>query len=349
MTSKVAAALLCCLPVSALSAWTASLMEPDARNDPLGQAIRQADIRTSEMGGFQLRAKYRLLSQPKFEATYLLNWTPRGYWREQVLGAGLGEIRIGTPDGFVWHDSTADGRAAEVFRAMRILDSESDAWPKRGMPLERIPGRAKDGLMMTCLRAHNDKVRVICFHPTTGALLWESFSDSITREYDEYIPWGSKNFPKRYRSYQAKALVAEIEVEELASQQDVAPTLFEKQADMKASRWCRKIQLPRELRTKLPATPSLAVTSGHEYLTIEAIVDTDGRLGKPVFRSSSALVTSYGSAITEEWRFEPASCDGRPIESGIRIEVAITCRPPSTGPHLDCESRANWVYQPQHQ
>lgn len=345
MTCKCLVPILGSLPLIALWLLPVSAKEPKMRDEFLERVIAQADIRTSESGAFRLRAKYRSLSPPKFEATYLLIWTPQGHWREQVLAAGLDEVRIGTPDGNVWHSPDVDGRAAEVFSAMRILDSESDAWPQRGMLLEQAPGREQEGLRMNCMRARKDKARVLCVHSMSGALLWESFSGSITRQYTDYTLWASKNFPRKYRSYAAGALVAEIEVEELARQDDLLPALFEKRGGMKASKWCRRTQPPRELRTALPPTPSIAVTSGSESLTIEATIGTDGRLSNPVFHSSSALVGSYGRAIAEEWRFEPATCDGQPIESVIKINASISCRHPSTRPHLDCESHASWEYK----
>jgi hypothetical protein len=67
--------------------------------------------------------------------------------------------------------------------------------------------------------------------------------------------------------------------------------------------------------------PQLTRPDRNGTLTVEAIIDKDGRVTRlrPVY-GSLAFLPSVSSAV-REWRYEPTYLDSKPVETMARIEV----------------------------
>lgn len=84
-----------------------------------------------------------------------------------------------------------------------------------------------------------------------------------------------------------------------------------------------KFTPPRLLKAELPPVPPPTVVGGGEVL-IEATVDRDGRLNRPIIVRSTPPYTQMVLDAMATWRFEPARVAGPDsIETAVDVPVSI--------------------------
>jgi protein TonB len=84
------------------------------------------------------------------------------------------------------------------------------------------------------------------------------------------------------------------------------------------------LEIPKEIKSPLPKFPQARRKRGVEVtIELEAIVDEQGRLQRPIIVESAGEITMVYSALEtlRKWRFEPAKRDGRPIRVLSRLKV----------------------------
>lgn len=80
------------------------------------------------------------------------------------------------------------------------------------------------------------------------------------------------------------------------------------------------VEPPRLLRSPQPDAPAIGPQRG--YVCFAATIDTEGRVSDPtIIRSSSAEFARAAARKLANWRFEPATRDGAPVE--IRYPITI--------------------------
>lgn len=83
-------------------------------------------------------------------------------------------------------------------------------------------------------------------------------------------------------------------------------------------------QPPRPLERMRPAYPALAREHGEEGTVLLGVrIGTDGRVREVrLLRSSGSLVLdAAASRAAEQWRFQPAQSEGRPVEAWLNVPV----------------------------
>ncbi len=80
---------------------------------------------------------------------------------------------------------------------------------------------------------------------------------------------------------------------------------------------CPAILPPKPLATPLPAFPK----AGRANLKIRFVIGTDGRLHKlAVVNSAGRAADSKAVNALRQWRYQPAMCDGIPMEAEGTVE-----------------------------
>jgi len=80
---------------------------------------------------------------------------------------------------------------------------------------------------------------------------------------------------------------------------------------------CPAVRPPRPLATPVPALPK----SGRGNLKISFVIGTDGHLHKmAVVNSAGRAADSKAFNALRQWRYEPATCNGVPMEAEGTVE-----------------------------
>ena len=83
---------------------------------------------------------------------------------------------------------------------------------------------------------------------------------------------------------------------------------------------CPAVHPPKPLATPLPALPR----SGRGNLKISFVIGTDGRLHKmAVVNSAGRVADSKAFDVLRQWRYEPATCNGVPMEAEGTVEFPV--------------------------
>lgn len=83
---------------------------------------------------------------------------------------------------------------------------------------------------------------------------------------------------------------------------------------------CPAVHPPKPLATPLPALPR----SGRGNLKISFVIGTDGRLHKmAVVNSAGRAADSKAFTVLRQWRYEPATCNGVPMEAEGTVEFPV--------------------------
>jgi len=83
---------------------------------------------------------------------------------------------------------------------------------------------------------------------------------------------------------------------------------------------CPAVHPPKPLATPLPALPK----SGRGTLKISFVIGTDGRLHKmAVVNSAGRAADSKAFNALRQWRYEPATCNGIPMEAEGTVEFPV--------------------------
>jgi TonB family protein len=80
---------------------------------------------------------------------------------------------------------------------------------------------------------------------------------------------------------------------------------------------CPAVLPPKPLATPLPAPPK----AGRRNLKIRFVIGVDGRLHKlAVINSAGRAADSRAFNALRQWRYEPATCNGVPMEAEGTVE-----------------------------
>jgi TonB family protein len=82
-----------------------------------------------------------------------------------------------------------------------------------------------------------------------------------------------------------------------------------------------KVEAPRPVVTPDPQRPN---NSPPGVVVISCVIGTDGRVHDPkLARSLNREADASALAAIEKWEFKPATCDGSPFATKMKVEVAV--------------------------
>jgi TonB family protein len=160
--------------------------------------------------------------------------------------------------------------------------------------------------------------REICVDASTGALVRD-----VPFEDKEFVPIGTKLFP-RFLSYtQEGKIVAQAEVTELSATDPLPPSAFAVPAGAASQPSCLNPAMGRLMNRVNPEYPDSARRAhvqGTVY--IYAVIGTDGSLHNlRIVSGVSSDLNEASLAAVRQWRYEPYTCQNTPVEVESVIEV----------------------------
>jgi TonB family protein len=323
----------CAILVAVVALW----LQPVAASDDSGKQqeaikkIEQAVAKTNifDLPSFQMKANVEVQNQGK--GSYQLLWNGPEQWREEIRLSGYSEVQIGGK-GTVWIQRSTDFLPLRIYDLHAALGFGSGVAGSGSGPtgslvqssltqkdkIKKIHERKKHGEMESCVEYEDEVKRLseICVNESTGTLVrGSSYVNSSYVGNDLQLVGGGKLYPRFLGFVENGTTVAKATVTEFTTSGQFPPNSFVPPAGVSPQAGCMNPTPFRLIKRVTPQYPKSARERRIQGLVaIDVWIGLDGipRIGKVVEHVSPELEQSSASAI-QEWRYEPATCNGSPI------------------------------------
>lgn len=301
-------------------------------------AKKLSDIRSEDAPAFKLKVSYKrtLENDTTVEGTYTERWISSRLWRSELKVGEVNLIRVAR-DKTLWLQSNSlnpvdngtydDHDSPEYLLAFHLDDSLFIAESWTGAE-SRV--RKSGSWSVRCIKSVGPFRPQLCFESTSGALVvrsnWERLATGNLVEYScaytNYLRFGEKLFPRSVQCVEGGRTTLQGTVLELAAQDAPSDSLLF--APIPAARqmaYCPGTKkAPELLNEKDPSfTPNSSKHGGLETFLVTVGVDGVPR-GLTIIRSVGKDFDKSSADALKVWRFRPATCDGDPMESTIKVE-----------------------------
>jgi len=308
--------------------FAASKKEEEA-NALIERAKQLSDIRAEGAPAFRLKVSLRITGKgsPATEGTYTETWESAGRWRAETV---VGDFRRTTVANGKKSWTLSNGSAAltgreEIGFLMGLVRYSPDAW-KPG----KLEDREIDSVPVRCIETKSDPSGgkdVLCFDKGAGTIatkiLPQQVGDRVVKrecEYQDYLRFGERMFPRTIRCLQDHVPVLEQTVVELVAQPAPDAALFGPLTGGTESANCTGVKPPTAVYTPAPVPPKF--TNPEHPVVLWLIVGTDGAPRDiKVARSVDKAFDGAALEAVQRWKFKPATCDGEPFEVQINVNV----------------------------
>jgi TonB family protein len=322
-------------PVVVIAALPLFLMasEKPTQQDSL-HLLEQAVAKTNifELPSFAMKASVQVDVHEKIvDGTYQLLWNGPDQWKEEISFTGYQEIQVGGK-GVVWVQRNTDFIPFAVFNLHRALGFGSSEGSPPSTSLVRLDFTPKDtiaktrerkehGEKLTCIEILDElkHTRETCIRDSTGTLARASSSDTKS----DLQPVGAKVFPRVLSFVNDGRTLAKVNISELVTGAQFPPETFTPAAGVSPQAGCMNPLPARLAKKENPHYPESARSRRIQGTTATQVtIGIDGvpRIRKVVESPSPDLEASSLAAI-QQWRYDPALCNGQPVEMETILQV----------------------------
>lgn len=307
------------LIVAALICLALSTAFANKKEDEADEFIRRAqdlsDFRKDGSPPFRLKATLKITNDDgsTVEGTYTEFWTSSAQWRQELILGDLHrtEVAVGKK---VWTLGTVNPVSDHVGGLGTLFDlSLRKLWKASVFENKQIGGtRAR------CFHsAEQHEAGEFCFDKATGALLVNSLGRQ-TCVFENYRSFGERSVPESYECIHDKKIKIEARLVELVLRPELAEDLFTPPSGSTESTRCfSPVRPPKLIHAEEPR-----LLKGDGVVTIGVVIAKDGRpRDLKILNSLDASSDAEAIDAVQRWRFEPATCDGEPVNVSIAIEV----------------------------
>lgn len=293
------------------------------------KAIDISDIRKEGAPPFRLKASLRITNDDGsvIEGAYSESWVSKEQWRKEIV---LGDfqrtqVAIGRKSWTLDSSSTVPNGIRYLGRTFDLWALGPDLWKA-----DKFEDLQFDGSAALCFRTkpENGGMSELCFDKTSGAILGRTDRRSerkktvdFTYMYQDYQRFGDRLVATSYKALKDKKPWLQAKVSELTIRPELDQTMFAPLAGGREVYRCpSRPQPPKAIWAPEPRPP--AEMKDDEMVTLSVFVGTDGKPHDLTVIDS--VNNDYDQASLEavrQWRFKPASCEGKPTELEIAIEV----------------------------
>ena len=285
-----------------------------------------------------MKAALRIDNAAKpLDGTYRLLWNGPNQWREEINFPGYSELQVGGK-GTVWVQRSTDFLPLRIYQLHVALGFGSMAGVDSGHygsfvqlglapndKIKKVHSRKEHGEKLTCVGTENElkSSSEICVNDATGTLFRGS-----SYEDGDFQAVGEKVFPRFLSFVEKGKTVVTIKVTDLINSDQFVPDAFIPPTGVSGVPGCMNPTPYRRVKSVAPEYPPDA-----RQMHIEGTVAMDVSIGVdgiPIIRKAVAsprasLERSSQTAIAG-WRYEPAACEGAPIqvETVLQINYALS-------------------------
>jgi TonB family protein len=321
------------LLVAVVLLWLPYLAASDdtAKQQEAVNKIEQAAARANifELPSFRMKANVQIESQGKLlDGSYQLLWNGPEQWREEIHFPGYTEVQVGGK-GIVWIQRSTDFYPLRIsdLRAALGFGSEgadsnlggtrslmrSNVSPKD--KIKKVRERTDHGARETCVEYERQSGHSweICVNDSTNTLVRgpRSFVDK-----DIQSMAGGKVYPRSLSCSEEGKTLAKAEITEFTAPGQFSSDSFAPPSGISPQPGCMNPTPAVLVKKRAPEYPQSARQQRIQGLVaLDARIGVDGvpKIGKVVASASPELDQSSINAL-QEWRYEPATCNGKPVE-----------------------------------
>jgi TonB family protein len=298
--------------------------------------IEQASAKMNifELPSFRMNATVRIDNFGKpLDGTYSLLWNGPDQWREEITFPGYSEVQIGSK-GTVYLKRTADFMPYRIWQLHAALGFGAESSvagffhlaPRKDEIAKSVHQEKLAGLVVECVKMAGQHRfdREVCIDQSAGVLNRQKAGYTDT----EFLPVESKLFPRSMALGKDGKHLVEIHVTQLEAGKVFSPGVFAPPERAVSREGCMNPTPGVKTKDVTPAYPQMAkVALIQGTVATDTLIDTTGTLKNLhiVFTDSPLLNQATLDAV-KQWRYEPATCDGHPVEVETVIEVHYTLR-----------------------
>jgi TonB family protein len=333
----------CVLLAAVFSLWIPYLAASDdsAKQQEAVKKIEQAAANADifELPSFLMKATVQIETQGKLvDGSYQLLWNGPDQWREEIHFPGYVEVQVGGK-GSVWIQRSTDFyplRISDLHAALGFgsggLDSNlgragslirSSVGPKD--KIKKVRERKDHGNRETCVEYEHESQYSweICVNDSTSTLVRSplSFIDKDIQPMS-----GGKVYPRFLSYVEDGKTLATAAVTEFTIPSQFLLDAFTPPAGISPQAGCMNPTPSVLVKKRAPEYPQSAKQQRVQgVVALDVWIGVDGvpRIGKVVNHASPDMEQSSMDAV-KDWRYEPATCNGKPVEVETVLQVKYT-------------------------
>lgn len=319
----------CCLLVLLAFAGSARASNSDvaAKGEAL---IQQAQDKTNifALPSFRMDANVRIDNFGKsLDGVYSLLWNGPDQWREEITFPGYSEIQVGGK-GVVFLKRSVDVLPYRISQLETALGFSSNFGVGRfnqalmkdetvkSIRQEKLAGETAECIKIV---SRNKNTREVCVDPTTGLVnrQKEGFADA------EFAPIGSKVFPRSISLAKEGSRLVEIHITRFEAGQEFSPDRFSPPRGAVSADGCMNPLRGAKVKDVTPVYPQMAkIAHIQGAVATEAVINKNGALQNlRIVSTDNPLLSQSALDAVKQWRYQPATCNGQPVEMETVIEV----------------------------
>jgi TonB family protein len=287
---------------------------------------------------FQMKAKVQIENQGKLiDGSYQLLWNGPEQWKEQIEFPGYTEVQVGGK-GVIWVQRSTDFYPLRIYdlhaalgfgSGVAIAGAASGSLVQSGLPkrvtVTKVRERKEHGEVLTCAEYENELKHSseICVNESANMLV-RSPQSFLERDIQPVA--GGRVYPRLLAFLEEGQTVAKANVTGFTISNKFPSDSFTPPPGLSPQAGCMNPLPFRQVKKLSPEYPRRAIEQHIQgIVAVDAWIGLDGvpRIGKVVERASAELEQSSVNAI-KEWRYEPANCNGKPVEIETILQVKYT-------------------------
>jgi len=297
--------------------------------------IQQAQDKTNifALPSFRMDATVRIDNFGKpLDGIYSLLWNGPDRWRQEITFPGYSEVQVGGK-GVVFLKRSVDVLPYRISQLETALGFGSNVGVGRfdqslmkdetvkSIRQEKVAGQTAECIKIV---SPDKNTRQVCVDPSTGLFNRqnEGYADA------EFAPIGSKVFPRYISLTKNVKHIVEIHIMQLETGQEFSPNLFAPPAGAVSRDGCMNPIRGAKIKDVTPVYPQMAKIAHIEGVVVtEALIDKKGEFqDSHIVWTDSPLLNQSALDAVKQWRYQPANCNGQPVESEVVIEVRYWLR-----------------------
>jgi TonB family protein len=303
----------------------------------LEEAVSKTNI--FDLPSFQMTASVQVENQgEQLEGSYRLLWNGRDQWREEIKIPGYTELQVGGK-GTIWVRRSTEFLPLRIYQLHAALGFWSNASTNAGYsgylvrvgitPTDRVKkvhSRKQHGDKLTCVEVEHetDFSTELCVNDSTGTLV-----RGTSYEEHDFQPVAGKVFPRSLSFVDNGKTVVKISVSSLVTPGEFPANAFTPVSGITAEAGCMNPTSYRRIKIVAPQyPPGLRQRHIEGMAAFDVSINTAGvpRIHKMVASTNPEFERSTETAIMA-WRYEPATCDGKPVELETILQMKFTLSP----------------------
>jgi TonB family protein len=317
------ALLLCTLPC--LTPAMASSDPTERGKELIQQALEKTNI--FELPSFRMNANVRIDNFGKpLDGTYSLLWNGPDQWREEIAFPGYSEIQVGNQR-VVYVKRSAPVMPYRIFQLHMALGFGTsgrgfgDQVPRTGETIKKVREVNLSGTKAQCVEiVGTSKItREVCVEVASGLL--DRQRQGITDA--DWQPIGSKLFPRSISLTKNKSKIVEMQITQLDTSKLTGSGLFTAPEGAISRDGCMNPSPAAKVKDVDPLYPQMAkIARVQGIVATEVLIDNTGASKNlTIISTDSPLLNQATLDAVKQWRYEPATCNGEPVQIETVIEV----------------------------